>query len=198
MMRKKEKKFDGVARTSCMFCRYIWNFLRQGPKTKDPTCHVTVLIIMILSPLLHNNWWQWLNLNYFWYEWVSHCTADTTSMLDFTLFWCPPPPPSRLRGFLCVFPISGKLTDLLRAFPHNIHPLSRELFALDPVYLEHCGDRIQFLFISFLFFGLGKYVYVVYYILPSGGGRPSTDIQYNKGPTPFFREAIESSGNKYV
>ena len=28
-------------------------------------------------------------------------------------------------------------------------------------------------------------------------GSPTTDMQYNKGPTPFSREAIEGSGNMY-
>ena len=64
---------------------------------------------------------------------------------------CPPPPPphsSRLRGYLCFFPITGQflslenLRTLSGAFPHiNIHLISRELFPVDPLSREHSCSR---------------------------------------------------------
>ena len=34
----------------------------------------------------------------------------------------------------------GKTADLLRAFPRNVQPISREVFPLDPWSREHYGD----------------------------------------------------------
>ena len=94
-------------------------------------------------------------------------------------------------------PISGKLTDLLHAFPHNIHPFLGNFSQLTPYLGNIMVTLIPFLLFYFLFFGLGKYV--SYHYLEGGGRGATTDIQlcYNQGPTSF-REAIEGSENMYM
>ena len=80
-------------------------------------------------------------------------------------------------------PISGKRSPtLLRAFPHNIHPFSRELFPLDHLSREHYGDPYSLSCTFFLFsFGLGKHVYVFYH--------------YPRGAYPLFSEVYSTLGN---
>ena len=72
--------------------------------------------------------------------------------------WFLPPPPlfHRVRGYLCVFSITGHRLSrenwrtLLRAFPYNIHPLFRELFPINPLSREHYD--LYSLSSSFFFF----------------------------------------------
>ena len=73
----------------------------------------------------------------------------------------------RFRVYLYVFPITGdplfrenwRTLLVLRDFPHNINPFSRERFPSDPLSREHYGDPYS---ISFRFFSSvsGNLVYV--------------------------------------
>ena len=82
---------------------------------------------------------------------------------------------------------------VLRAFPHNIHPLFRELFPID----SNSGTLWLplFLFFYFLSFLRAPEICVRILSLPSRG--PSTDMRCAKGPVPLSpcsREAFEGSG----
>ena len=72
-------------------------------------------------------------------------------------------------------------------FLHTIQyppPFYRNFSDLTPSREHYNMAPILFLSFSFLFVGLAKYVC----ILPlRGGGGPTADIQYNKGPIPFSR-----------
>ena len=103
-----------------------------------------------------------------------------------------PHPFSRFRGYLCVFPTNGhpllcreNWRTLLRAFPHNIHPLSRKLFPIDSLSREHYGDPYSFSFLLFSFLR-AREIYVFYHyprgVLPH--------MQWNKGPIPFSRRLL--------
>ena len=112
----------------------------------------------------------------------------------------PPPPPaphsSRLRGVPMHLPypgtplISGKLTDHFTRLFHMIStPFLGNISHLNPISQEHYGHPNLLLFRA-------QEIYVGRLLLPSegGGGGATTDIQYNKGPTAIFSEAIEGSG----
>ena len=104
----------------------------------------------------------------------------------------PPPPNPVDQGGTYAYSLSrdtpnlgGKLTDLLRTFPHNIHPLSRELFTpLDPL-----SQEILF------FFGLGKYMCNMYFTSTLRG--PFHKYAIIVALPPFLREAIEESGIQF-
>ena len=68
-------------------------------------------------------------------------------------------------------PISGKLTDLLRAFNTNIHTLSSEHFPFDSLPREHEGDPYSYspiYFILFYFLRAREYYVYVFYPNPRG------------------------------
>ena len=108
----------------------------------------------------------------------------------------PAPNSSRLRVYLCVFPITG-------------HPLSRENFCgifhiistpflgnfshITPYLRNITVTNIPFLYI--IFFSSGSGNTCTYFTITLWG--PITDIQYNKGPIPFSREGTEGSGHTY-
>ena len=71
------------------------------------------------------------------------------------------------------------MMDLLRGFPHNIHPFLGSSSHLTP-YL----GNIMVTNIPFLSFSSGSGNMCTYFTITLGG--PTTDIQYNKGPTPLF------------
>ena len=93
----------------------------------------------------------------------------------------------------------GETTGLLQAFPHNNHPLSRELFPLYPVSREHYGDTYS---ISFIFFSFLRASEICIRSLPLHSG-PTTDIGYIYGKqfsyksyhiNPFSLISLEASG----
>ena len=105
----------------------------------------------------------------------------------------PGPPPGQIKGvpmqpitYHGTAPISGKITDLLRlsfAFPHNIDPLSRDIFShLTPYLGNIMVTPIPFL-VYFLFFLWAREICVRILALPSGA-LTTTDIKYNKESTP--------------
>ena len=72
-------------------------------------------------------------------------------------------------------PISGKLADPFTGFSTYIStPFLWNFSQLSPLSREHYRDpySIFVYFFSFLFFGLGKYVYVFHHYKRGGGGLP--------------------------
>ena len=97
---------------------------------------------------------------------------------------------SRLKGYPITghgpdTPISAKLRDLLRTFPHNTHPFLGNFSNLTPSYREHYCDPYS---ISFLSSGSRNVCMYFNIIL----GEPCHRYN-NKSPNPFCREVSEGS-----
>ena len=114
----------------------------------------------------------------------------------------PPPPPTSVdQGGTYAYFLSQDTPYLRKtggSFYRLFHIISIPFLGnfshLTP-YLGNCMvTPIPFLLFYFIFFGLGKYVYISYHY-PRGF---TTDIQYNKGPTLFSWEAIEGLGNMCI
>ena len=89
-----------------------------------------------------------------------------------SLLWPPVPPGPhfrRFRGYLCAFPTTGhplsreKWQTILRAFPHNIYPLSMDFSPIDPP-----PYRIFYLFTPLENIMVTPCLYLLFYFLSSG------------------------------